>query len=60
LKTAGKDIQDECTKNLPNGFRHGDIIVTGGYKLPCDFVYHGSVKAWDGASGESEKVRIFF
>ena len=36
--------------------RHGDVVATRGGDLPCQYVYHGAMKDWDGRGKEAEKV----
>jgi len=56
LTAAGPNIQTDCNKNRPANFSAGDIIVTPGHNLPCRFVYHGSIVAWDNGAGGCEQV----
>ncbi|XP_062602530.1 protein mono-ADP-ribosyltransferase PARP15-like isoform X2 [Saccostrea cucullata] len=46
LRIAGRQMQDELNNNYPNGVEYGDISVSGGYQLPCKFVYHGALPKW--------------
>ncbi|KAK3095440.1 hypothetical protein FSP39_014712 [Pinctada imbricata] len=46
LKAGGETLQEECTKNYPNGIEFGDVAVTSGGKLKCKNVLHGALPAW--------------
>ena len=43
LKEAGDGLQVECKRKYPEGIVFPEIAVTKGYKLPCQFVFHGSL-----------------
>lgn len=47
LKAGGNILQQECDQNHPNGIQHGEIAVTSGGNLSCQFICHGSLPGWD-------------
>ncbi|XP_061194487.1 protein mono-ADP-ribosyltransferase PARP14-like [Saccostrea echinata] len=55
LKAAGSSIQQECDQNYPRGIQHGDIAVTSGGNLSCQFICHGSLPGWD-QQGQALKI----
>ena len=57
LQQGGDRIQREANSKRDESFTFGKIIVTGGYKLNCRYVFHGACKKW-GDRG-SQKVRDF-
>jgi O-acetyl-ADP-ribose deacetylase (regulator of RNase III) len=59
LIAAGSQIQDECKRNAPASFTHGDVIETQGYGLKAGHVYHGSCLQWDHDAGGCEQVGAF-
>lgn len=53
LNKAGQALQEECDKLKP--IITGEIVMTGGFGLPCDNVLHVCCpKVW--ISGETEQV----
>ena len=52
LNKAGYALQSECTRRAP--LNMGDVIVTDGYGLDCEKVFHVSCPQWQ--KGTSEKV----
>ena len=56
LVTAGPQIQLECQQLAPNGIKFGELIVTNGHGLQCQYVYHGACQNWDNDAGACEKV----
>ncbi|XP_062607832.1 uncharacterized protein LOC134269645 isoform X1 [Saccostrea cucullata] len=57
LMAAGPGLQKDCDDKYPNGIQYGDIAITGGHKLQCQFVYHGALPKW-GTSGTSTPKQI--
>ncbi|XP_062581102.1 protein mono-ADP-ribosyltransferase PARP14-like isoform X2 [Saccostrea cucullata] len=55
LKAAGPGIQQECDQNYPGGIQHGNIAVTSGGNLSCQFICHGSLPGWD-KQGQALKI----
>lgn len=47
LKAGGSMIQDDCTKNYPNGIDVGEVAVTSAGKLKCSNIYHIAIKHFD-------------
>lgn len=47
LQVAGQEIQNECAMKSPSGANYGEVIVTRGYKLCCQNVYHAVCQKWD-------------
>ncbi|XP_013403474.1 poly [ADP-ribose] polymerase 14 [Lingula anatina] len=54
LEKAGEELQSELSRKRQ--IKHGEIICTQGYKLPCLEVYHCACVKWDEGKGDSEKV----
>ena len=48
LKAGGNSIQQELSKNYPQGLGDGEIAVSVGGNLKCRHVLHGSLMNWDG------------
>lgn len=48
LTAAGPEIQKEINKKC-KGKQLGDIITTHGFKLKCDYVFHGALEKYDKA-----------
>ena len=42
LKAGGDTLQEECKKVAPKGIKPGEVVVTSGGQLPCQFVVHGA------------------
>ncbi|XP_062595054.1 uncharacterized protein LOC134256426 [Saccostrea cucullata] len=57
LMAAGSKLQKDCDDKYPNGIQYGDIAITGGHDLHCQFVYHGALPKW-GTSGTSTPKQI--
>ena len=57
LKVGGEILQDECLRNAPGGVRDGDVVVTSGGQLQCQFVVHGSCTGWMNGDGRCLQVR---
>ncbi|XP_056006116.1 protein mono-ADP-ribosyltransferase PARP14-like isoform X2 [Ostrea edulis] len=55
LKAGGRTLQQECDQNYPNGIQHGEIAVTSGGNLSCQFICHGSLPGWD-QQGQALKI----
>ncbi|XP_052277425.1 uncharacterized protein LOC127876354 isoform X2 [Dreissena polymorpha] len=60
LEAAGSQLQDECDQNYPNGIRQGDVAVTSGYNLDCEYVFHGSLPNWDNKGLTAKKALCRF
>ncbi|KAI0211929.1 hypothetical protein LSAT2_003192 [Lamellibrachia satsuma] len=56
LDRGGQTLQRECQQNAPNGIKCGEVVVTSGGQLNCQFVIHGACCRWDGGTGNSEQV----
>lgn len=46
LKAGGDTLQEECKKVAPKGIKPGEVVVTSGGQLPCQFVVHGAACSW--------------
>ena len=53
---GGKHIETECRQNAPNGIQFGEVVVTSGGRLSCQYIVHGACCDWDGGAGQSEQV----
>ena len=58
LLNGGKIIELECRLKAPNGIQHGEVVVTSGGRLNCQFIVHGACCPWDGGAGTSEMVYL--
>ena len=58
LVAAGNALQAEVDAKKPSDFDYGQVVVTRGHKLRCNFVYHGSCRGWDNGAGNCERVSI--
>ena len=59
LDTAGFSIQDEASKAKPQGLSYGEIVITSGGKMNCQYIYHTCLDGWDRDGGNAEKVSHF-
>ena len=61
LMAAGSSLQSEVDSNKPANFDYGQVVVTGGHRLKCKSVYHGSCRQWDNRAGGpcEQTVRTF-
>uniref|UniRef100_A0A8B8DC01 Poly [ADP-ribose] polymerase n=2 Tax=Crassostrea virginica TaxID=6565 RepID=A0A8B8DC01_CRAVI len=55
LEVAGPALQAECDQKYPNGVPQGDLAVTAGHNLSCQFVYHGALPKWGTACTPTPK-----
>ena len=46
LEVGGNTLQEECKKVAPEGIKLGEVVVTSGGQLPCQFVVHGAASSW--------------
>ena len=46
VAVGGPSLQEECSKNAPNGIGYGEIVLTPAGKLQCDYVIHGACSRW--------------
>ena len=46
VKIGGRTLQQECARNAPNGIEFGEIVLTSGGNLQCDYVVHGACCTW--------------
>ena len=46
VKAGGDTLQEECKKVAPKGIKPGEVVVTSGGQLPCQFVVHGAACSW--------------
>ena len=58
LQAAGPSLQLECSEKAPDGVQPGNIVITGGGKLPCAMVFHGACVAWETDKKQAARVRI--
>ena len=58
LEVGGSTLQDECRQNAPDGLQLGDVVVTSGGQLRCQFVIHGPCCPWTNGAEESKQVRV--
>ncbi|XP_030648866.1 protein mono-ADP-ribosyltransferase PARP14-like [Chanos chanos] len=59
LETAGPQLQTAAnTKAGAARLNYGDIVVTDGYKLRCESVFHTVCPLWDNGSGPAEDILV--
>ena len=58
LDIGGQTLQNECQQKAIHGVEFGEVVVTSGGKLNCEFVIHGACCQWDGGNGGSEQVVV--
>ena len=46
LKAGGDMLQKECNKVAPEGIKPGEVVVTSGGQLSCQFVVHEAACSW--------------
>lgn len=59
LSAAGSSLQDAIYSaatgsKLPSG----NVVVTDGYNLTCQKVFHAVCPSWDNGGGKAEEVRL--
>lgn len=47
LEAAGPGLQTECDQKYPQGIQYGDLAITGGHNMKCQFLYLGSIPKWE-------------
>ena len=57
-KAAGQAIQDELSKRYSQGLGSGEIAVTGGHQLKCQYVFHGILTEYNSKTDDSAEVII--
>lgn len=57
LKAAGPGLQIECDQKYPQGIRYGDLAITGGHNIQCQFLYLGAIPKW-GTSGKTTPQEV--
>ena len=55
LSNGGDELQQELKTKCPNGLEFGQIAVTSGKKLACQFVIHSRLGPWSGTNKDSSK-----
>uniref|UniRef100_K1PDC3 Poly [ADP-ribose] polymerase 14 n=1 Tax=Magallana gigas TaxID=29159 RepID=K1PDC3_MAGGI len=55
LQAAGPGLQAECDQKYPQGIQSGDLAITGGHNLQCQYVYHGAIPKWGTAGTPTPK-----
>ncbi|XP_036450536.1 protein mono-ADP-ribosyltransferase PARP14-like [Colossoma macropomum] len=60
LQAAGSQLQAEARSNLAasgySNLSYGDMVVTSGYKLNCQRVFHTVCPSWKGGAGSEDEV----
>lgn len=51
-RTAGPELLEECKEH--GGCPHGEVRVTKGYKLDCEYIFHTAGPIWKGGSSYEE------
>ena len=58
-RAAGPELLDEC--RTIGGCRTGEAVITGGYRLPANYVIHTVGPVWHGGGrGEAESLRACY
>ena len=57
-ETAGPTIQQELTKNYPNGIKGGQLVSSSGGKMAWKKIYHSHLCNWDNGKGKAEMVNF--
>ena len=57
LKAGGTAIKRECNTKAPNGIKAGEVLVTTGGQLKCQYVLHGVYYQWSDGHEKCKKVR---
>uniref|UniRef100_A0A3P8NU03 Poly [ADP-ribose] polymerase n=1 Tax=Astatotilapia calliptera TaxID=8154 RepID=A0A3P8NU03_ASTCA len=56
LSAAGSSLQDAIySEARRNTLRYGDVVVTDGYNLTCQKVFHAVCPFWDKGGGQAEE-----
>ena len=55
LDLACETLQDECQKKGQDGVKCGEVVVTPGGQLQCQYVIHGAVCNW--SDGQCKEVQ---
>ena len=55
LKVGGDTLRDECKTNAPDGIKCGEVVVTSGGQLQCQYVIHGAACSW--SDGQCKEVQ---
>lgn len=60
LQAAGPGLQSAIVSEAKTPvLQHGDVVVTKGFKLSCQKVFHSVCPAWDDGNGAAEEVTGF-
>ena len=55
---GGKTLQEECDSKAPNGIKFGEVVVTSGGQLQCQYVIHGACCCWTKGDNTCKQVSI--
>ncbi|XP_063346030.1 protein mono-ADP-ribosyltransferase PARP14-like [Pelmatolapia mariae] len=56
LSAAGSSLQDAIYSEAQRStLRYGDVVVTDGYNLTCQKVFHAVCPSWDNGGGQAEE-----
>lgn len=57
LEAAGDNLQVAVlTKAEGSSLLYGDVVITDGYNLECQKVFHAVCPFWDNGAGRAERV----
>lgn len=59
LRAAGKSLKKECEKKYPGGIKYGQVAVTGGHRLKCKNIYHGTLP-FSQTSEHTDALQVHF
>lgn len=59
LQAAGQGLQSAVrTEAGVATLRYGDVIITKGFKLKCQRVFHAACPPWDRGNGQAQEVGL--
>ena len=56
LKVGGNTIQSECNSKAPNGIKFGEVLLTSGGQLKCQYIIHGACSRWSDGADRCKQV----
>lgn len=61
LEAAGPGLQQAVRTEASSAtLQYTDVIITDGFKLKCQKVFHAVCPFWDNGTGQAEEVRVSF
>ncbi|XP_062573462.1 protein mono-ADP-ribosyltransferase PARP14-like [Saccostrea cucullata] len=56
VNAAGEELQEELNRKYGKGIKTGEIAVSEGYNLCCEFVFHITLPKWRTSSHNPKKI----